>query len=196
MSQHPKIAQFLARNKEFAKTYIPDVTTKGIIHKGEPFTVIVCCTDVRVHPQKFFGLKDGEAMIVPNAGGRVTDDVLRTLYTLDVMSDGGLGTVIVAQHTGCGMGKATEESLRAGMKARVPGKAKEIEAMWFGVFTKSYQDNIRDEMAKLKSDPYLGKGEGGLAVLGYLFDLEKGTAKEVEMGGGVGVGVGDGKEGD
>jgi hypothetical protein len=39
-------------------------------------------------------------MIVPNAGGRDTDDVLRTLYTLDVMSNGGLGTVIVAQHTG------------------------------------------------------------------------------------------------
>ena len=37
-------------------------------------------------------------------------------------------------------------------------------------------------MAKLKSDPYLGKNEGGLAVLGYLFELEKGTAEEVEMG--------------
>ena len=80
-------------------------------------------------------------------------DVLRTLYTLDLMSNGGLGTVILAHHIGvynqllpaqshdsssinCGMINETEDSLRAQMKKRMPERAEEIEGMRFGAFTK------------------------------------------------------------
>ena len=87
--------------------------------------------------------------------------MLRTLYVLDLLSNKGLGTVIVAHHTGilprtsshnldsyrklqelipkvidCGMINETDDSLRAKMKRKVPEKAEEIETMQFGCFTK------------------------------------------------------------
>ena len=88
----------------------------------------------------------------------------------------------------------TDDSLRAQMKKRVPERAEEIEGMRFGAFTKrcfllicwcldclglgwlmllcSYQQNVRDEMAILKSDPYLGKmGEACLWLAGHVFLL-------------------------
>ncbi|KAL2059366.1 hypothetical protein ABVK25_000659 [Lepraria finkii] len=119
MAQDSRVAKFIVRNKEIAKN------TDEIIKEREPFIVI-------------------EAVVQSNYGSRVMADVLRTLYTLDLMSNGGLGTVILAHHIGvynqllpaqshdsssinCGMINETEDSLRAQMKKRMPEPAEEIE---------------------------------------------------------------------
>ena len=124
-----------------------------IIKKREPFIVIICCTDGRGDPRKIFGPKNNEAVVQANCGGRVTNDLLRTLHVLDVLSNEVVGTAIVAQHTDCGMMNATDDDLRARMKRKWPEKAGEIEGIWFGAFTKGLRENVRGEIAVVKGDP-------------------------------------------
>ncbi|KAK3172001.1 hypothetical protein OEA41_004085 [Lepraria neglecta] len=140
-----------------------------IIKKCEPFIVIICCTDGRGDPRKVFGPKDNEAVVQANCGGRVTNDVLRTLHVLDALSNEGVGTVIVAHHTDCGMMNATDDDLRARMKRKWPEKAGKTEGIRFEAFAKDLRQNVRGEMAVVKGDPYSGKREGaGGAWLGGL----------------------------
>src|SRR5437764_14145978 len=77
--------------------------------------VVLACMDARLHPEKFLGLEIGDAHVIRNAGGRASDDALRSL----IISQKLLGTkeVLVIHHTDCGMLTFTNEDLRGKLQA-------------------------------------------------------------------------------
>jgi len=131
---------------------------------------VVTCMDTRL-TKATLGLADGDAHIIRNAGGIITDDTLRSL----LVSHYSLGTqeFMVINHTDCGLMRSTEEELRT-MIERHAGTAS-ISPERFYAF-KSPEGNVRKQLEKLKSHPWVRKE---IVVRGFVFDVETGRLKEV-----------------
>ncbi|HKT24946.1 MAG TPA: carbonic anhydrase [Terriglobales bacterium] len=131
---------------------------------------VVTCMDTRL-TKATLGLADGDAHIIRNAGGIITDDTLRSL----LVSHYSLGTqeFMIINHTDCGLMRSTEEELRT-MIERQAGTAS-ISPERFYAF-KSPEENARKQLEKLKSHPWVRKE---IVVRGFVFDVETGRLKEV-----------------
>src|SRR5579864_464213 len=99
---------------------------------------VVTCMDARLHPARFLGLELGDAHVIRNAGGRVSDDALRSL----VISQQLLGTneVVVIHHTDCGMLTFSNDDLRAKIKQDLHANADDIDFLPF----KDLEQSVRD----------------------------------------------------
>jgi carbonic anhydrase len=129
---------------------------------------IVACMDSRIDLFALLGLHLGEAHVIRNAGGLVTEDVLRSL----ALSQSLLGTreVMVVQHTGCGL-HGDEEGLRA----RV-ADATGAEPPWpLGAFA-DVEESVRRQLELLRSTPHL---VGGDSARGFVYEVESGRLREV-----------------
>jgi carbonic anhydrase len=129
---------------------------------------IVACMDSRIDLFALLGLHLGEAHVIRNAGGLVTEDVLRSL----ALSQSLLGTreVMVVQHTGCGL-HGEEESLRE----RV-ADATGAEPPWpLGAFA-DVEQSVRRQLEILRSTPHLVGGDG---ARGFVYEVESGRLREV-----------------
>ena len=130
---------------------------------------MVLCMDVRVDPQSAFGVVAGEAHVIRNAGGVVTDDVLRSLAISQHLL--GTGEVMIVHHTDCGLAKLEEDAFReqlAGLAGYRPTWA--VQA-----FRNPY-DSVRESVLRVRRSPFLlrtGK------VRGFVFDVESGLLDEV-----------------
>ena len=131
---------------------------------------IVACLDARMNLYSIFGLEDGQANLIRNAGGIVTDDTIRSL----VISQRLLGTreIVVLHHTDCGMTAIDDDGFAAELEAdsgvRPPWSA--------GSFSDPYS-HVRESIAKLKSSPFIP--EKG-SVRGFVYDVATGKVTEVE----------------
>ncbi len=98
--------QLLAANAAFARSYTP----RQLPMKPVRRLAVLTCMDARMDPAAFLGLREGDAHVVRNAGGRASDDAIRSL----VISHKLLGTDewLVIHHTECGMEKFTDETMR------------------------------------------------------------------------------------
>ena len=128
---------------------------------------IVACMDSRIDLFGVLGLHLGEAHVIRNAGGLVTEDVLRSL----TLSQSLLGTreVMVIQHTGCGL-HGDEDRLRE----RV-AEASGANPPWLGAF-EDIEESVRHQLAKLRSAPHL---VGGDLARGFVYEVETGRLREV-----------------
>ena len=129
---------------------------------------IVTCMDCRIDPFALLGLHLGEVHMIRNAGGIVTDDVLRSL----TLSQSLLGTreTMVIQHTGCGL-HGDEEALRD----RV-ADATGAEPPWpLGAFG-DVEQSVRAQLELLRSSPHL---MGGATARGFVYEVETGRLREV-----------------
>jgi carbonic anhydrase len=129
---------------------------------------VVACMDSRIDLASLLGLQVGEAHVIRNAGGIVTDDVLRSL----LLSQSLLGTreVLVIQHTGCGL-HGDEDVLRERVRA-VTGK----EPPWpLGAFP-DVDASVRAQLAILRATPQLVAGD---AARGFVYEVETGRLREV-----------------
>ena len=99
---------------ESNQTYAQDFSSGELSSPPKRKVAVVTCMDARLHPEKFLGLELGDAHVIRNAGGRVTEDALRSL----VISQRMLGTqeVIVIQHTDCGMMSVADEGIAQKVK--------------------------------------------------------------------------------
>ncbi|MGF7234263.1 MAG: beta-class carbonic anhydrase, partial [Frankia sp.] len=125
---------------------------------------IVTCMDARIDVFAIFGLHEGDAHVIRNAGGLVTEDVLRSL----TVSQHALGTteVIIVQHTGCGLLSVTEEAFAANVMA-----TSGIRPPWpIGAFT-DLDANVRDSVHTIQDSPLL---RSTTAVRGFVFDVDSG----------------------
>jgi len=158
------IDDFLARNARYATGYdaadAPAEPARGI--------AVVLCMDTRLSGA-LFGLGDGEAHVLRNAGGVVTDDMLRSL----VVSQRMLGTreVMVVQHTRCGMMTFSEEDLAAKIEEEVG----ERPPFAFETF-EHLEESVRDSVARIRDCPFLLHTD---AVRGFVFEIETGRLREV-----------------
>jgi carbonic anhydrase len=129
---------------------------------------IISCMDSRIDVFKLFGLHPGEAHVIRNAGGIVTDDVMRSLS----LSQALLGTreVILIQHTGCGL-LGNEDELRQKLV-----EATGTEPEWeLGAFT-DIEASVRRQLDVLHESPHL---LGGKSARGFVYEVETGRLREV-----------------
>src|SRR5579859_4052779 len=113
--------------------------------------VVLTCMDARIDPLRALGLAEGDAHILRNAGGRVTDDVLRSL----VVSQQLLGTrrIAVVHHTECGLVGRTNEQIRARVRPTLGTAADTIEFLPFY----DLETSVRDDLASLRASPLIPK---------------------------------------
>ena len=130
---------------------------------------VVTCMDSRLDVFAALGLELGEAHVIRNAGGVITDDVVRSL----ALSQLRLGTreVLVIHHTDCGLEKVTDDSFRAELQ-QLSGMAPPFAIESFT----HREENLRQSIRRVRSSPFIPHGDG---VRGFLYDVDTGRLVEV-----------------
>jgi carbonic anhydrase len=130
---------------------------------------IVTCMDARIDPARALGLEPGDAHVIRNAGGLVTDDVIRSL----AISQHELGTreVLVIQHTRCGLLGLDDAELAQRLEAAA-GSA----PAWSGGGFDDLEASVRDGVARIRGCPFLPHRE---RVRGFVYEVETGAVREV-----------------
>ena len=126
---------------------------------------VLTCMDARLDPAKYAGLSEGDAHVIRNAGGRASDDAIRSL----VISYKLLGTKewFVIHHTDCGMLTFGNEDLRKKLKQQLNADAEHIDFLPF----KDLEQSVRDDVATIKNSPLLLKN---IEVSGFIYDVKSG----------------------
>ena len=126
---------------------------------------VLTCMDARLLPSRFLGLEEGDAHVIRNAGGRASDDAIRSL----AISQQLLGTneVVVIHHTDCGMLTFTNEDLRKKLKQELNADAEHIDFLPF----KDLEQSVHEDVATIKNSPLLLKN---IEVSGFIYDVRSG----------------------
>lgn len=127
--------------------------------------VVLTCMDARLDPARFLGLEEGDAHVIRNAGGRASDDALRSL----TISEQLLGTneVVVIHHTDCGMLTFSNEDLRKKLKQELNADAEHIDFLPF----KDLEQSVRDDVTTIKNSPFIPEN---IEVSGFVYDVRSG----------------------
>jgi len=130
---------------------------------------ILTCMDTRIDPARMFGLQPGDAHILRNAGGVVTDDVLRSL----LLSQRFLGSraVMVMHHTKCGVLNLSDDQVKAELQAEV-GMRPSFSLEGFT----DLDADVRQSMARIRTCPWLPHRDD---VRGFILDVDDGQVREV-----------------
>ncbi|UCE86756.1 MAG: carbonic anhydrase [Deltaproteobacteria bacterium] len=145
----------------FSKAGLPNPPARQI--------AIVACMDARLDTTALLGLEDGDAHVIRNAGGVVTDDVIRSL----TISQRLLGTreIMLIHHTGCGMLTFTDEELKDAIQKDTGVRPP------FAIDTfADLEDDVRQSMARIHASPFVVHKD---AVRGFVYDVETGRLREV-----------------
>ena len=131
---------------------------------------IVACMDARLETGAFLGLNEGDAHIIRNAGGVVTDDVIRSL----TISQRLLGTreVMLIHHTDCGMLKFTDAELRDAIH-----KETGIRPPFAMNTFANVEGDVRQSIARIQASPFVVHKD---AIRGFVYEVETGRLREVE----------------
>ncbi len=131
---------------------------------------VVACMDARLHVSKILGLKEGDAHVIRNAGGAVTDDAIRSL----AISQRLLGTeeVILIHHTDCGMLTFTDEAVKAQIE-----KETGIRPPFALEAFSNLEDDVRQSIARIKASPFVPRKD---RVRGFIYDVKTGRLTEVK----------------
>jgi carbonic anhydrase len=159
-----KTDEFLANNQRFAESFsgpLPMPPSTGV--------AVVACMDARLNVYAILGLKEGEAHVIRNAGGVVTDDEIRSL----AISQRLLGTseVILIHHTDCGMLTFTDDAFKAGIE-----KETGIKPAWSAEAFADLDDDVRQSIRRIKASPFVPHTD---SVRGFVFDVASGKLREV-----------------
>jgi carbonic anhydrase len=159
--------RILAENRRYIDAFDRSALTARPLSR----LAIVACMDARLDVEETLGLRTGDAHIIRNAGGLVTEDVIRSL----IVSVELLGTqeIVLIEHTGCGLQDLDEDGLRARVAADsgVDGDAVDLS---FGGFA-DLEENLRRQVAILRDHPFLGR----FAIHGLVFDVSNGRLTEL-----------------
>lgn len=131
---------------------------------------VVACMDARLNVYGMLGLTEGEAHVIRNAGGVVTDDVIRSL----TISQRLLGTqeIILIHHTDCGMLTFSDDEVRARIQADV-GIKPHFPMESFS----DLEEDVRQSIARIKASPFVPSKDN---VRGFVYEVETGRLREIE----------------
>ena len=130
---------------------------------------VLACMDARLNPSGLLGLSEGDAHVIRNAGGVVTDDEIRSL----AISQRLLGTeeVILIHHTDCGMLTFEDANFRNDIEQETG-----VRPTWSSEAFSNLEDDVRESIARIKDSPFIpNKG----SVRGFVYDVETGRLSEV-----------------
>jgi carbonic anhydrase len=161
------IDEVIAANEVYSRTH----ELRRLTPRPERKLAILTCMDTRLSIRTL-GLKTGDAHIIRNAGGIVTDDSLRSL----VVSHHLLGTqeIMVINHTDCGLMHASEEDLRTRIQSSTGTAA--VSPSFFYAF-KDIDQNVRHQLQKLRTHPWIPKS---MAIRGFVYDVATGLLREIK----------------
>jgi carbonic anhydrase len=131
---------------------------------------VVMCMDARLRAYSILGIKEGDAHVIRNAGGVVTEDVVRSL----VVSQRLLGTrhIVLVHHTDCGMMTFTDDEMKADIQAETGIKpAFSLEAF------SDADDNVRQSILRIQTNPFIPHKD---SIRGFVFDVESGELHLVD----------------
>lgn len=166
MNSREPFADLLEANARYAA----DFTLSGFDGVAKAGVAVVTCMDSRIDPLGMIGLVPGDAKILRNPGGRVTDQVLVALAIGVSLLN--VDRVLVIHHTRCAMAMSTEEELHAKIGERT---GQDATWMSLGVITDQVQ-SIRAEVAKVRSHPLVSDA---VTVGGFLYDVDTGLLEPV-----------------
>lgn len=155
----------LANNARYAEGF----NKGGLPAAPKGKAAVVACMDARMDVGRLLGLAEGDAHVIRNAGGVVTDDVLRSL----VISQRLLGTeeIILIHHTDCGMLKFRDDELKSAIEADTgirPSFALEAFA--------DLEADVRQSIRRIQACPFIPVRE---QVRGFVYEVESGRLREV-----------------
>jgi carbonic anhydrase len=130
---------------------------------------VVACMDARLNPYALLGLNEGDAHVIRNAGGVITDDEIRSLS----ISQRLLGTeeIILIHHTDCGMLTFADDDFRLHLQQETG-----IKPEWAVEAFQDLEVDVRQSMARIKASPFIPRKD---AVRGFVYDVKTGTLAEV-----------------
>ncbi len=156
--------EYLANNARYAETFsgpLPLPPSRQV--------AVVACMDARLNVYALLGLADGEAHVIRNAGGVVTDDEIRSL----AISQRLLGTreIILIHHTDCGMLTFTDDEFKAGIQDETG-----IKPSWSAEAFSDLDTDLRQSLARITASPFVPVKD---SVRGFVFDVSTGQLREV-----------------
>jgi carbonic anhydrase len=130
---------------------------------------VLACMDARLNPYGLLGLNEGDAHVIRNAGGVVTDDEIRSL----AISQRLLGTeeIILIHHTDCGMLTFKDDDFRRQVQAETG-----IKPEWAAEAFDDLEEDVRQSIARINASPFIPKKDH---VRGFVFDVQTGGLTEV-----------------
>lgn len=158
--------EYLAGNGSYAETF----EAGDLAAPPRQRIAVLTCMDARLDPARLLGLGLGDANVIRNAGGRATDDAIRSL----VISQRLLGTnkVLVIHHTDCGMAKFTNEELAARCKAELGVDAGHVDFLPF----QDLEESVREDVAILRNSPLIPES---VKIGGAIYDVRTGQLRVI-----------------
>jgi carbonic anhydrase len=130
---------------------------------------VVACMDARIVPSRLLGIHEGDAHVIRNAGGVITDDEIRSL----AISQRLLGTeeIILIHHTDCGMLTFTDDDFKRAIQEETG-----IRPNWSVEAFSDLEEDVRQSIARIRASPFIPRKE---SVRGFVYDVEDGSLREV-----------------
>ena len=156
--------ELLANNQRYADGFtgpLPLPPAKGV--------AVVACMDARLNVYAMLGLEEGQAHVIRNAGGVVTDDEIRSLAISQRLH--GTKEIILIHHTDCGMLTFTDDDFKAAIQADTG-----IKPAWSAEAFSDLDTDVRQSIARIKASPFIPQKD---SVRGFVFDVATGKLNEV-----------------
>jgi len=130
---------------------------------------VVACMDARLNPYGLLGLREGDAHVIRNAGGVITDDEIRSL----AISQRLLGTeeIMLIHHTDCGMLTFRDDDFRQQVQEETG-----VKPQWAVEAFDDLEADVRQSIARIKASPFIPKKD---QVRGFVYEVERGRLREV-----------------
>lgn len=157
--------ELLANNVDYAATFTGPLPLPPAKH-----IAVLACMDARINVYGVLGLQEGEAHVIRNAGGVVTEDEIRSL----AISQRLLGTeeIILIHHTDCGMLTFTDDDFKRSIQEDVG-----VKPAWAAEAFSDLDEDVRQSIARIKNSPFIPKKD---SLRGFVFDVATGKLNEVK----------------
>jgi carbonic anhydrase len=130
---------------------------------------VIACMDARLVPSRILGLQEGDAHVIRNAGGVVTDDAIRSL----AISQRLLGTqeIVLLHHTDCGMLTFSDDDFKRSLQDETG-----IKPAWAVEAFGDLEEDVRQSIARIQASPFIPNKD---SVRGFVYDVHTGEVREV-----------------
>jgi len=154
---------------ENASAYAETFDKGGLALPPSRGVAIVACMDARLNPSALLGLQEGDAHVIRNAGGVITDDEIRSL----AISQRLLGTeeIMLIHHTDCGMLTFTDDDLRRQIQQETG-----VKPEWAAEAFDDLEEDVRQSVARIKASPFIPRKD---KIRGFVYEVETGRLREV-----------------
>jgi carbonic anhydrase len=156
--------ELLANNAKYAENFSGPLPLPPAKH-----IAIIACMDARLNVYGALGLNEGEAHVIRNAGGVITEDEIRSL----AISQRLLGTteIVLIHHTDCGMLTFTDDEFTKSIQEEVG-----VKPPWAAEAFPDVEEDVRQSLARVRNSPFIPKKD---SVRGFVFDVATGRLNEV-----------------